>query len=353
MAGCLNSGLSPDPTNVKDMGVQTDSCNRNATAVQTEVSSQATALTETASVQTDSNSRKDFSIQTSCYSRRSTGTQAELPSRREIANQTTPPSDPQVAIQTGPSVRCGIKEEPPRGQNTNTFSVSNRGETAVQTDVRRKTSLLSRIKLALGIGKESEERKNIDVGTSSFSGEQGDTQASAPCTNSDTVCQTEGRRKISRSILSRLRQSFSRQRVSKGREDSRQQAVTRSEPPSVLSLETATPAAGDNTQKSHPTPDENIADGTEKYTAEQHARPTCSRPALTSGLDSSAALASLQELSGNIRPKTAFSKRGRGPTALEAERWRLLGDTSERLRRRRESLKRTLRGSMDLKNSLF
>ncbi len=107
--------------------------------MQTAVGSQVTVLTESASVQTDFNS-----VQASFYRGRSTGIQAELPGRQQIANQTTPPSDPQIGIQTEPSVQCGIKED------MNTLTVSNRSGTAIQTDVRWKTSLLSRIKLVLG-----------------------------------------------------------------------------------------------------------------------------------------------------------------------------------------------------------
>ncbi len=51
-----------------------------------------------------------------------------------IANQTTPPSDPHVANQTEPSEQVDIKEEPPRGQYTNTLSGCNRSGRDVQTE---------------------------------------------------------------------------------------------------------------------------------------------------------------------------------------------------------------------------
>ncbi len=122
-----------------------------------------------------------------------------------------------------------------------------------------------------------------------------------------------------------------------------QQAVTQTESPSQRFLDTSARAPGRITQGKSPlTPNNAVA--MEKYRAAQHVRSTCSGPVLTSGLESLAAPASpLQDSSGLAGPMTAFTKRGHGPTALEAKSWRLLGNTSERLRRRREeSVRRTL-----------
>ena len=71
----------------------------------------------------------------------------------------------------------------------------------------------------------------------------------------------------------------------------------------------------------------------------QQPNSTHSAPAISSGITTSVALF-LRESSGDTGSGSgkAFSQRGRGPTALEAESWRLLGDTSERLRWRKESL---------------
>ena len=187
------------------------------------------------------------------------------------------------------------------------------------------------------------------------------TDTSADCTRSDTAIHRETRNETS--VLSRIRQALSFRRVSKSRknvDDQKSPTIeqlrdTQAEPHCSRSLGTSASAIESITrEKMCFVEEKNTTVAKEKYTAEtQQPGSTCSGPTLPCGVRPTTTLTSLQYSPGHATPKKAFRRLGSSPTALEAERWRLLGDTSERLRKRKISLRNTLRESLAVKKALF
>ncbi len=224
-------------------------------------------------------------------------------------------------------------------------------------------------------GNVSRQRNDVQVHACSsgmLSGQQRGTQTelpsgcrtdtSADCTRSDTAIHRETRNETS--VLSRIRQALSFRRVSKSRknvDDQKSPTIeqlrdTQAEPHCSRSLGTSASAIESITrEKMCFVEEKNTTVAKEKYTAEtQQPGSTCSGPTtLPCGVRPTTTLTSLQYSPGHATPKKAFRRLGSSPTALEAERWRLLGDTSERLRKRKISLRNTLRESLAVKKALF
>ena len=145
------------------MGIQTTTCDRNDTAVQTEDISQATALSgrcETVSVQTEFN-RKDTGVQTSSRTVEESGTQTGSLRGPNIGTHTESPGGLKIDTQTESPRGLNVvtQTESPRGPQMDTSHRCDVSDTVVPTVVRSKSSVLSRLKQALGVRKRIQAKK--------------------------------------------------------------------------------------------------------------------------------------------------------------------------------------------------